>query len=463
MELALDRASTQPLVEQLVQAIASWLSERKVRAGTRLPSIRQLAQAHGISVGSVVEAYARLVARGALESRHGSGFFVSEGASRAVPGAQASAVEARWAQFAAAPDQLRLGCGWVPEGWRDQEAIGQAIRRVTRENPSSLFSYNNPLGLLALREQLQRRLAGVHIAVGVDQILTTQGASHALDLIVRTLLAPGDTVLVETPGYYNLFNLLALHRIHVLPVPRGPNGPDTAVLETLLREHRPRLMFINSMYQNPTGTSLSPSVAHRLLSLAEQHGFELVEDDIYADFQNGPSTRLAALDGLGRVIYLASFSKTLSSSLRVGYLAGPSGRVHQLAEVAMCTGLGSQRFAESVVTDLLASGVYRRSVGRLRQRLARRMTETLRLLEQFRWEVFAQPDGGMFVWARFPGACHADYAGAADALGIVIDPGSAFNPGGEASNWLRLNVAYTADPRARAFVEAVAKARPASP
>jgi DNA-binding transcriptional MocR family regulator len=456
MELGLDRDSTQPLVEQLVQAITRWLSECKVRAGTRLPSLRQLARANAVSVGSVIEAYARLVAGGTLESRHGSGFFVTEWALQVAPAPQPTAMNKRWAQFEAAPEQLRLGCGWVPDDWRDNEAIGHAIRRVTREDPASLFSYNSPLGLAALREQLQRRLAAVHIPAGMDQILATQGASHGLDLIVRTLLAPGDTVIVEAPGYYNLFSLLALHRIRALPVPRGPNGPDTAALEALLGEHSPRLMFINSMYHNPTGTSLSPSVAHRLLSLAERHGFQLVEDDIYADFQNGPSTRLAALDGLDRVIYLASFSKTLSSSLRVGYVAGPVALMRQLADTAMCTGLGSQRFAESVVAELLASGAYRRSVNRLRQRLARPMAETLRVLERHGWEVFAQPEGGMFVWARSPGARYADYAALAAELGIVIDSGSAYSPSGEVSDWLRLNVAYTADPRARLFLEKIA-------
>ncbi|WP_263262668.1 PLP-dependent aminotransferase family protein [Pseudomonas sp. RIT-PI-S] len=463
MQLQLDRESTIPLVEQLVQAITLWLEARRVRSGARMPSIRQVARAHAISVSTVVEAYARLVARGALEPRHGSGFFVSPSAAADHAVVQAQPADERWAQFEAAPGQLRLGCGWVPDDWRDDEAVAHAIRRVTREEPASLFSYNAPLGLVTLRQQVQRRLAAVHVQAGLEQILTTQGASHGLDLIVRTLLSPGDTVIVEDPGYYNLFNLLALHRIRVLPVPRLRDGPDAAAVEALLREHRPRLMFINSMYHNPTGTSLAPSVAHRLLKLAEQHGFQLVEDDIYADFQNGPSTRLAALDGLERVLYLASFSKTLSCSLRVGYLAGPAPLVQRLGEVAMCTGLGSQRFAESVVADLLASGAYRRSVSRLRQRLAGRMADTLLMLAEHGWDVFTAPEGGMFVWARFPGAAYADYTAVAGKLGIVLSSGNGFRPNGEATAWLRLNVAYSADPRARAFLAHVAKRPRAQP
>lgn len=456
MRLGLDRDADMPLVEQIVQGLARWLAERKVRAGTRMPSIRRLAIDNNVSASSVVEAYARLVAQGVLTPRQGSGFFAAQPPAAPATGQELYLADPRWAQFDPSAGKLRLGCGWVPDEWRATEALGHAIRRVTREDPSAVFSYNQPLGLPALRAQLQRRLASVHIHAGIEQILTTQGASHGLDLIARTLLRPGDTVIVEDPGYYNLFNLLALHQARVLTVPRRKDGPDPDALEALLREHQPQLMFVNSLYQNPTGTSLSPRVAHRLLRLAEQHDFLLVEDDIYADFQNAPGTRLAALDGLNRVIYVASFSKTLSCSLRVGYVTGPLAVVRQLAEVAQCTGLGTQRFAESVVATLLASGAWRSSLERLRQRLAINMAQTLKGLAENGWEVFDEPQGGMFVWARYPGATPAVYAEKAAALGVLLTPGAAFRPFDRPTDWLRLNVAYCTDPRARAFLREVA-------
>ena len=188
--------------------------------------------------------------------------------------------------------------------------------------------------------------------------------------------SPGDVVVVENPGYYNLFNLLKFHGVKMLGVPRTRHGPDTAALEAILLAHKPKFLFTNSMYHNPTGTSLSPSVAHRVLQLAEQHDFHIVEDDIYADFQNGPSTRLATLDSLRRVIYLASFSKTLSCSLRVGYLIAGPELIRRLADVKMYTSIGSQRFAECVVSTMLANGSYRKLVQRLRQRLTRQMAAT---------------------------------------------------------------------------------------
>ncbi|MDD0975526.1 PLP-dependent aminotransferase family protein [Pseudomonas fontis] len=458
MDLKLDRAAAAPLVQQLVDSLRSWIESQRLRPGSRLPSIRQLATEQGVSQSCVIEAYDRLVASGWLEARHGVGFFVAE-RKHQPPLDEASpwddGVDSRWRQFSDAHSALlKLGCGWLPGGWRQPEEIAQAIRHVSRGAEPDLFCYGPPLGLASLRLQIRKRLAPLDIHVQPEQILTTQGASHALDLLVRTLLKPGDKVLVESPGYYNLYNLLRLHGIEMLVVPRTAQGPDLTALCALLAEHQPRYLFINSMYHNPTGTSLSPKTAQRLLELAREHDFRIVEDDIYADFQAGTVTRLATLDNHQRVIYLASFSKTLSSSLRVGYLVADPALIAQLAEVKMVTGIGASRFAEQVVAQLLASGVYRKSVQRLRVRLAQHMASALQMLEAAGWEVFAEPYGGMFVWARCPNRSFADLHGEALKAGVLLSPGAAFYPDNAPSDWLRINVAYAQDPRAQGFFQA---------
>lgn len=133
------------------------------------------------------------------------------------------------------------------------------------------------------------------------------GASQALDLIVRTLLKPGDCVVVESPGYPMLFELLRLHGVRMHEVARTPRGPDIAALEALLQEHRPRGLFINSFHHNPTGCCLTPVVAQRLLQLAKTYGVQVIEDDVYADLHSGPGKRLAALDN--SVIYVGSYPR----------------------------------------------------------------------------------------------------------------------------------------------------------
>lgn len=459
-DLRIDRLVPEPVAQQIVNGVLDWIRQSRIRPGTRLPSIRQLARDNQVSHSRVIEAYDRLVAVGILESRPGSGFFVAE-QSATDPTVQDKewfdGAQSGWEQFTdKGSSELNLGCGWIPESWREAEDIGFAIRQVTRTEMNSLFSYSTPLGLPLLRHHIQKRLELIDIHADQGQILTTQGASHAIDLLVRTLLKPGDSVVVESPGYYNLFNLLRFHGVKMLAVPRTRSGPDINALEQLLGEHKPVCLFINSMYHNPTGTSLKPTVAHRLLQLAEIHDFQIVEDDTYADLQNGPSTRLATLDSRNRVIYIASFSKTLSCSLRVGYIVASAKVIGQLAEVKMITSMGASRFGESVVASLLANGAYRKLIQRLRERLSKHMASTLRLLEQVGWEVFAEPTGGMFIWARSGRHSFEQMQEVAVKSGVLLSPGSGYNPNREDSDWLRINVAYASDQRASAFFNALA-------
>jgi len=456
MHLPLDRHSPTPLVRQLTDHLQAWIEHQRLRPGARLPSIRTLARNQAVSASCVIEAYDRLVASGWLEARHGTGFFVAErkpGLALQDQPVWGEAADGSWRQFREGHDELlKLGCGWLPTAWRADAELAQAVRQVSRGNLQDMFDYCPPLGLASLRLQLHKRLARLDIAAGPERILTTQGASHGLDLLVRTLLRPGDTVLVENPGYYNLYNLLRQHQVHMLPLPRTPSGPDVTELERLLVEHRPRCLFINSLYQNPTGTSLTPKVAYRLLELAREHDLRIVEDDIYADFQEGQATRLATLDSEQRVIYLASFSKTLSSSLRVGYLVADPPLLARLAELKMVSGIGTSRFIEQVVGQMLANGSYRKSVQRLRVRLGQHMAKLLGQLEGYGWEVFCEPCGGMFVWARVPGCDFASLERLAAEHDVLLTNGSAFDYQGAPSDWLRINVAYGQDTRAQAFL-----------
>ena len=159
-------------------------------------------------------------------------------------------------------------------------------------------------------------------------------------------------MLVENPGYYNLFGLLHGSGLRLRAVPRTPAGPDLEALEALLRAgEAPKLFFMQTLLHNPTGSDLGPASAHRLLRLAEQYGFLIVEDDAYADLAEDSDLRLAALD-LDRVIYLSGFTKTLSASLRVGYAAASGPVIEALTRVKLLTCIASPEFAERVVHAL---------------------------------------------------------------------------------------------------------------
>ena len=462
MDLGINRQALVPVVQQIVSAIAAWIRESGVSPGTRLPSIRQLAHDNLLSQSNVIEALERMVAEGVLASRAGSGFVIAEQPVASSPLAECQwyeGAERRWGAFTDNQlGELKLGCGWLPDSWRESDDISYAIREISRTDTAGVFNYSTPLGLPVLREQLHKRLTQIQVASSTERILTTHGASHAQDLLIRTLLKAGDTVVVETPGYGNLYRQLAFHGVKLLEVPRTRSGPDIQALEALLARHRPKCLFINSLYHNPTGSSLSRTVAERLLHLAHARDFLIVEEDVYGDLQHASCIRLAALAHGDRVIYVSSFSKTLSSALRVGYLTASAALIGQVLKLKTLTGLGTSRFAEAMVASLLANGTYRKWVQRLRRRLSTEMAKTLQVLEDEEWEVFAVPAGGMFVWAR-PGAVDGTRLHArARQLGVLLSSGELFSPTGEHADWLRINVAYACDHRALALFKAMGPA-----
>lgn len=468
MKIEIDRTSGVPMTEQLVTAMEQWIRSREAHAGAKLPSIRQLAHDCDISRFPVIEAYDRLVSLGLIESRHGSGFYVSGRAHAALDRCGASdprraEEESNYilAQFNHPGETLKLGSGFIPEAWRDMEGVAQAVRHVARTDPGSLIDYATPLGNPALREHLQSRIAPLGIRAEASQILVTFGASQAIDLIVRYMLRAGDTMFVEDPGYYNLFGLLKLHGINVVGIPRTATGPDIEVLQSELKRHRPRAVFVNSVFHNPTGTVVAPSVAFRLLQLAHEYDFTIVEDDIYADFQAETTDRLAALDQLERVVYIGGLSKTLSSSLRIGFIAANRKAIKDLGDIKMLTSISGSQFAEAVALTMLERGAYRKFLERLRRRMTDALGATTRTLEANGWQLFAPPAGGKFVWARVP---HIDdsqqLVECAGACDVTIATGSYFRPHSEPSPWIRINAAYALDPRAHAFF---AKARQLEP
>ncbi|APR34716.1 aminotransferase-like domain-containing protein [Paraburkholderia sp. SOS3] len=466
LDIELDRESGVPLTEQIVSGVTQWIGSRTAHAGTKLPSIRQFAADHAISRFPVIEAYDRLVSLGYLDSRHGSGFYVAQRARAGVDRCQGTSDPRRaeeesfhlLQQMNHPGGTLKLGSGFIPEGWRDMDSLAQAVRHVSRTDAASLVDYATPLGNATLREHLRSRSAQLGMDVDASQILVTQGASQALDLLMRYMLKAGDTMFVEDPGYYNLFGLLKLHGVKLVGIPRTRSGPDLDALQLQLAQHRPKLFFVNSVFHNPTGTTVAPHVAFRLLQMARDYDFTIIEDDIFADFQNETTDRLATLDQFEHVIYIGGLSKTLSSSLRIGYTIASQAIIKDLADIKMLTSVGGSRFTEAVAVAMLERGVYRKHIERLRRRMGEALGASVQMLEAAGWEVFEKPLGGNLIWARVP---HIDdsrvLAECGAPLGVTVAPGHYFRPNAETCPWIRINAAYTQDPRALAFFEAAAK------
>lgn len=460
MQISLETDIALPLVEQIVAAIRTHIDDRILRPGMKLPPIRQFATEHGVSRFTVVEAYDRLVALGYLQSRRGSGFYVaarqaeSRLESPALP--LDRAVDVAWVLrqgLESDARRLKVGSGWLPCDWLDEEGLRRNLRALSRRTDAAIAHYGPPLGYLPLRRLLQVRLAELGIGAGPEQIVLTHGATQALDIAARYLIEPGDCILVDDPGYYNMFGNLRLHGAKLVGVPRDGQGPDPEALEALLRDHQPKAFFTHSVLHNPTADSLSAANAFRVLQLAEKHDFLIVEDDTYSDFHQGGATRLANLDQLKRVIYIGSFSKTLSGSLRVGFLAAHPELAHTLADIKILSCVSTSEFNEQLVYQMLSEGHYRKFIERVNARLTQCQEKSQRMLERRGLEILGEPKHGMFVWARLPEASDAaQLATRAAREDIMLAPGNVFRPQMQASPWLRFNVTAAVDPRLERFL-----------
>jgi len=442
-------------IHAVMAAIQSRIASRSYLPGTRLPSVRAQAKAMQLSVSTVVEAYERLAAEGIIRSRPGSGFYVS-GPVAPLALAQIAPrldreVDPLWVSRQSLETDatvLKPGCGWLPPSWMYEAGVRRSLRGAARAGTSLLTDYATPLGLPALRQTLARRMAAHGMEVSPGQVMLTESGTHAIDLICRFLLEPGDTVLLDDPCYFNFHALLKAHRVKAVGVPYTPSGPDIDAFAAALQEHRPRLYITNSGIHNPTGASLSAVIAHRLLKLADDSDLVIVEDDIFADFETSPAPRLAAFDGLSRVIHIGSFSKTISASLRCGYIAARADWIDGLADLKIATSMGGGNLASDVLLRTLTDSGYRRHMETVRGRLAQAMDRTVTRLESLGITPWLVPRSGMFVWCRLP----QDIDAAAIARsclkdGVMLAPGNAFSQSLSAGDFLRFNVAQSADDR----------------
>ncbi|AKU12266.1 transcriptional regulator, GntR family [Azoarcus sp. CIB] len=463
--LQLQHDSAVPLVTQITSGFRRLIADRKLAEGMKAPSIRQFARQHQVSPSTVVEAYDRLVAEGLLVARQNSGFFVRSSLRGTKAGTPRDETlrnvrfDGRWLVkriWEGESTGIKAGCGWLPEDWLDGEALRRNLRQIASKPSKHLASYGLPKGLEALRWSISDWLGEHEICAAPESILLTSGANHALALVARCLVRPGDIVLVDDPGYSVLSSHLRDCGARIMGVPWGPQGPDVERLEALMLTHKPRTFFTNPRLQNPTGASFSLQVAHRVLQLADRHDLIIVEDDVSSELDVLQRRSLASLDQLHRVIYVGSFSKSISPALRVGFVAGDVGLVEELTAIKMASGLSSSELTERLTLEILTEGRYRKHLKGLRERLGEALAHTCHKLAEVGLEPLLTPSAGMFVWARHPRIQDAGVLSARAAEnGIMLAPGHLFTHEPGPSPWLRFNAAFCDDPRLYDFLATV--------
>jgi DNA-binding transcriptional MocR family regulator len=465
------KASSQSLTEQLSARFAQRIRDRLLAPGARLPSVRQCAQQQGVSPSTVVAAYDQLLAQGMVEARKNRGFFVRESLGEPAqvapaPGKQGEPISA-WstATGVAAPrtyapieatalirgmfhkisNKPQPGMGVFPPDWMESTFMPAAVRKVTSTRSLQQFSlqYGEPMGDSGLRRMLSNKLASLSVHAAPENIITTVGATHALDIVSRTLLRAGDHVMVEEPGWAVEFARLTALGMRLLPVPRRADGPDLEVMAKYCEVHQPKLYVSVSVFHNPTGYCLTPGSAHRMLQLANQHDFHIVEDDTYSHIAPEHATRLCALDGLQRTIHVSGFAKILAPNWRVGFLAAHSSLIEQLLDTKLLGTLTTPALLEKALALCMEQGQLRRHAERIKTRLGAARSRSVKLALNAGCTFAAEP-AGLFGWV--------DTGVDTDALaqrmldeGYLLAPGALFHAQRKPSTLMRINFATTQD------------------
>jgi DNA-binding transcriptional MocR family regulator len=456
------RNAGQPLAGQLAARLAERIRARLLPPGARLPSVRECARQYGISPHTVVAAYDQLQGQGLVDVRRQRGFFVRDWATAQTARSTRAAGPLARPVMADASTLIRGMCwhpsnkpqpgmGVLPPDWMETPFLPAALRRLVNGPALQEISlqYGDPAGDAALRRSLAQRLSGIDIPAAPEHILTTVGATHALDVVRCALLRAGDAVMVEEPGWAIEYARLESLGMRILPVPRLAEGPDLDVVERYCRagraekDLRPRLLISVSVLHNPTGYSLTPGNAHRLLQLAARHGFYIVEDDSYGHLAPERTTRLCALDGLQRTIYIGGFAKMIAPNWRVGFLAASQALYPRLLETKLLATLTTPTLFERALAACIDQGQLRRHGERLRERLDAARTRAVRLALGAGCRFMSEP-AGLFGWVDTGVDTEALAQRLLDA-GYLIAPGALFYARRPPGTLMRINFATSQD------------------
>lgn len=454
----------QPLYEALAGEIEAQIGAGTLRPGERVPSVRRLSRARRLSITTVLRAYLLLERRGALEARPQSGFYVRPPGRAAAPPPRPSAPPAApravkvrelvAAVFAAArePGIVPLGAACPAPELFPLRQLDLATRRVLRRDPRHSANYEHSPGFAPLRRQIARRLSEAGAATTADEVVITVGALDAIQLCLRAVTRPGDTVAVESPTFFGLLECLEGLGLKALELPVDPQrGVDLDAFEQALRRRRVRAALFAPSFQNPLGCSLTNDDRQRLAALCARHAVPLIEDDIYRELPHAgePPPPVKAFDRGGQVLLCGSFSKTLAPGLRVGW-AVPGRHLERVRALQIGTTVAAPSLPQRILADYLDQASFERHLRWMRRALR---DQVLRVGQAVHTHFptgtrLSRPQGGFMLWIELPGRRDAlELHRRALAEGIGIAPGAIFSTSRRMQGCLRLNCGNPWSPR----------------
>lgn len=446
MLLTLDSSLHKPLYLQIRDQIRERILEGALKVGERLEPTRELAKRLGVHRTTVGNAYAELEAEGLIQGTVGRGTFISSLAARLRESAGATRRPSNdffWEGFftdqirddalsrlmasSSQPGMISFAAGHAAAELAPVDLVRRATDAVLRRDGANLLQYGPSDGYPPLKRYLQTRLRRDGITVELDEILITSGCQQSLDLLRRSLVASGDTVVCENPTYTGLWRIFDSPAVRLVGAPVGADGIDLDVLGALLEQNKVRLVLTSPNFQNPTSRTMPLAARQRLLELAARFQVPVVEDDVYGAlrYRGRELPPLKALDTTGLVIHLNSFSKIGFPGLRVGWVLASRRVIERLRAAKQRADLHTNLPAQAVLEELGRAGWLDKLVRRTRKVYEHKLGILCRAIEDhFPPEAACNyPEGGMSVWVELPYGLDA-----AELLVKAQDRGVSFAP-----------------------------------
>jgi len=447
------------LYEELAEDLTGLIAKGTLRAGDRLPSVRVLSDQRGVSISTVLQAYLLLESRGFVETRPQSGHYVRSTRLALVPEPRPPRVSSTATKVTVSdliarvygasrdPNMVLLGGGYMSPALLPTERLNRGLAAVARSAGGAGIAYDPPPGLPALRRQIARRAAECGVALRADELVTTVGTMEALHLCLRAVARAGDTIVVESPAYYGVLQLIESLEMRALEIPSNAGtGIDLGLLEAALRQQRVKACLVVTNFSNPSGALMPDDAKRELVKMLARRDIPLIEDDIYGDLHfDGARPRPArAFDRHGLVMLCGSFSKTLAPGYRVGYVA--PGRYRDAVErLKFAQTVATPTLAQMAIADFLENGGYERHLRRLRRALSEQVARVSEAIaEHFPAGTrISRPRGGFLLWVEMPpGKSALVLHDRALARGVSVAPGPIFSAKQRFTSSIRVSCGY---------------------
>ncbi|MFA5676788.1 MAG: PLP-dependent aminotransferase family protein [Pseudomonas sp.] len=468
------------LYESISLQLRRHIESGSYQPGQRLPSVRRLSRLFNTSVNTIIQCLRQLEQENYIEIKDRSGTFVA--ACPPINTIGVADFELLPVEVSLSDDILHymephhqseivhLGIALPDPRLMPIERVMTTLRDITRKQPLEVWDYSHPHGHQRFTLQLARRSLHYPNPFSQDDLIVTNGCMEAIDLALRTVTRPGDTVAVESPTYYGTLLALEVLRRKVLEIPTCPSeGICLKTLEQAFKYRRVNACLVSPNAQNPLGFTMSEENKQRMVELATRYEIPIIENDVWGDTLYAEGAMPAkAHDHAGMVLYCHSFSKSLMPGLRLGWIA-PGRFHHRLRELKLVSSITTASTPQLLMARLMESGSYAQHLLSLRQQLATQAAQIRNaVLAHFpQGTTVMQPSGGCVLWISLPQ--HMDASGLFDEAlqsGIHIFPGRVFSPRQQYAHCLRLNVGSPVDADILGAVRQlgdIAKAREISP